>query len=73
MPARSRATLKKRQREIARMEKQRDKAAKRMQRKLLAKQHHEEQPGDLTESAAELTEQAGEPAAAADVEKLPDA
>jgi hypothetical protein len=34
MATRSRSTFKKRQKEIARMEKQRDKAAKRMQRKL---------------------------------------
>jgi hypothetical protein len=33
MASRSRTTFKKRQKEIARMEKQRDKAAKRMQRK----------------------------------------
>jgi protein subunit release factor A len=37
MPTRSSTTLKKRQREIARMEKQRDKAAKRMERKLAPK------------------------------------
>jgi hypothetical protein len=34
MATRSRSTFKKRQKEIARMEKQRDKAAKRMERKL---------------------------------------
>jgi hypothetical protein len=34
MPTRSRTTFKKRQKELARMEKQRDKAARRMQRKL---------------------------------------
>jgi hypothetical protein len=33
MPVRSRTTFKKRQKELARMEKQRDKAAKRAQRK----------------------------------------
>ena len=35
MASRSRTTFKKRQKELARMEKQRDKAAKRMQRKTL--------------------------------------
>ena len=34
MPTRSRTTFKKRQKELARMEKQRDKAARRLQRKL---------------------------------------
>ena len=34
MPTRSRTTFKKRQKELARMEKQRDQAARRMQRKL---------------------------------------
>lgn len=34
MAARSRTTFKKRQKELARLEKQRDKAARRMQRKL---------------------------------------
>jgi hypothetical protein len=38
MATRSRTTFKKRQKEIARMEWQRDKAAKRMQRKLTEKQ-----------------------------------
>jgi hypothetical protein len=38
MATRSRTTFKKRQKEIARMEWQRDKAAKRMQRKLAEKQ-----------------------------------
>src|SRR5712691_11003778 len=35
MPTRSRTTFKKRQKELARMEKQRDKAARRMQRKTM--------------------------------------
>ena len=35
MASRSRTTFKKRQKELARMEKQRDKAAKRMQRKTM--------------------------------------
>ena len=49
MAARSHSTFKKRQKEIARMEKQRDKAARRMQRKLVAKGSSE---SDTSESAA---------------------
>jgi len=41
MPTRSRTTFKKRQKELARMEKQRDKAARRMQRKLDPKESGE--------------------------------
>ena len=41
MPTRSRTTFKKRQKELARMEKQRDKAAKRIQRKLLPRESDE--------------------------------
>ncbi len=56
MAARSHSTFKKRQKEIARMEKQRDKAARRMQRKLVAKGSSESatsesdatEPGELT-------------------------
>ncbi|SPF50412.1 conserved hypothetical protein [Candidatus Sulfopaludibacter sp. SbA4] len=44
MPTRSRTTFKKRQKELARMEKQRDKAARRMQRKLDPKETGEPDP-----------------------------
>jgi len=44
MPTRSRTTFKKRQKELARMEKQRDKAARRMQRKLDHKNPTEGEP-----------------------------
>ena len=50
MATRSRTTFKKRQKEIARMEWQRDKAAKRMQRKLT-----EKQPGGTDEPSENLT------------------
>lgn len=50
MATRSRTTFKKRQKEIARMEWQRDKAAKRMQRKLT-----EKQPENADESSDSLT------------------
>jgi hypothetical protein len=47
MATRSRTTFKKRQKEIARMEWQRDKAAKRMQRKLTEKQpENADEPSD---------------------------
>lgn len=65
MPARSRTSFQKRQKEIARMEKQRDKAAKRAQRKLAAANpdasdnpengpeeeslHSEDEPSPMTE------------------------
>lgn len=48
---RSRTSFQKRQKEIARAEKQRDKAAKRMQKRLLAKQ-----PGGSQGEPAELGE-----------------
>ena len=38
MPARSGTSIKKRQKEVARMEKQREKAARRMQRRLAKKE-----------------------------------
>ena len=47
MPTRSRTTFKKRQKELARMEKQRDKAARRMQRKL--SQHRSEGESAVTD------------------------
>jgi hypothetical protein len=50
MATRSRTTFKKRQKEIARMEWQRDKAAKRMQRKLT-----EKQPEGTDEASESLT------------------
>jgi hypothetical protein len=45
MAARSRTTFKKRQKELARLEKQRDKAARRMQRKLQKHPPEGETPG----------------------------
>jgi len=48
MPTRSRTTFKKRQKELARMEKQRDKAAKRMQRKLLPRESDEGTVEEIT-------------------------
>jgi len=51
MATRSRTSFQKRQKEIARAEKQRDKAAKRQQRKLAAKEGHS------TESTDELLPQ----------------
>ena len=51
MATRSRTTFQKRQNEIARMEKQRDKAAKRMQRKLAGKLS----PGSDGELADDVT------------------
>ena len=53
MATRSRTTFKKRQKEIARMEKQRDKAARRMQRRLDKKE-----PG---ESGATISDESTEP------------
>jgi hypothetical protein len=50
MPTRSRTSFQKRQKELARMEKQRDKAARRAQRKL-----EHQQPGE--ESAEPETDQ----------------
>jgi hypothetical protein len=47
MATRSRSTFKKRQKEIARMEKQRDKAAKRMERKLQKQTPGGSQDGDI--------------------------
>jgi hypothetical protein len=57
MATRSRTTFKKRQKEIARMEWQRDKAAKRMQRKLTEKQPEgTDEPSDsLTSDTDTLT------------------
>ena len=60
MASRSRTTFKKRQKELARMEKQRDKAAKRMQRKTMR------QAG-----VDPLAREAGEPAET-DLEDAPD-
>ena len=48
MASRSRTTFKKRQKEIARMEKQRDKAAKRMQRKAEKQAGHVEPDQEVT-------------------------
>jgi hypothetical protein len=48
MATRSRTSFQKRQKEIARMEKQRDKAARRMQRKLAGKQSLETSTDELT-------------------------
>jgi hypothetical protein len=48
---RTRTSFQKRQKEIARAEKQRDKAAKRMQKKLMAKQ-----PGDPSAETDDLGE-----------------
>ncbi len=51
MPARSRTSFQKRQKEIARMEKQRDKAARRAQRKLAAAHPDNEEQESSAESA----------------------
>lgn len=51
MASRSRTTFKKRQKEIARMEKQRDKAARRMQRKAEKQAGHHEPEQDITAEA----------------------
>jgi hypothetical protein len=51
MAGRSRTSFQKRQKEIARMEKQRDKAAKRAQRKLAAAQPEAEENSALDETA----------------------
>jgi hypothetical protein len=51
MASRSRTTFKKRQKEIARMEKQRDKAAKRMQRKAEKQAGIAASPPDQEETA----------------------
>jgi len=54
MATRSRTSFKKRQKEIARMEKQRDKAAKRLQRKLAGKEPEaEETPLEPEETSQE--------------------
>jgi hypothetical protein len=50
MAGRSRTSFQKRQKEIARMEKQRDKAAKRAQRKLAATQPQAEENPELDET-----------------------
>lgn len=55
MASRSRTTFKKRQKELARMEKQRDKAAKRMQRKA------EKQAGGAAGAESELMVDAESP------------
>ncbi len=55
MATRSRTTFKKRQKELARMEKQRDKAAKRLQRKL-AKQSVEPGEGPPIEAEPDLAD-----------------
>lgn len=54
MPTRSHTTFKKRQKELARMEKQRDKAARRMQRKLEHKQSGESAPVEMDDSLQEV-------------------
>jgi hypothetical protein len=50
MAGRSRTSFQKRQKEIARMEKQRDKAAKRAQRRLAATQPQSEENSELEET-----------------------
>jgi len=64
LATRSRTSFQKRQKEIARAEKQRDKAAKRQQRKLtggLDRSNDEENPGDeLTDTVGDLTDTAEE-------------
>jgi hypothetical protein len=58
MASRSRTTFKKRQKELARMEKQRDKAAKRMQRKTMKQSGVDmldPETGELQEPGAEET------------------
>jgi len=64
---RSHTTFKKRQREIARMEKQRDKIAKRAQRKLTAGQEPVESevpaPDDLAVAASDPSESEPSPVA----------
>jgi hypothetical protein len=54
MPTRSRTTFKKRQKELARMEKQRDKAARRLQRKLDPKETGEVEPTPDAEATDDL-------------------
>ena len=49
MPARSGTSIKKRQKEVARMEKQREKAARRMQRRLAKKESGATMSGELTD------------------------
>jgi hypothetical protein len=63
MASRSRTTFKKRQKELARMEKQRDKAAKRMQRKAekLSGGIPDDGTQELDEEAGLTGEEAGEP------------
>ena len=58
MPTRSHTTFKKRQKELARQEKQRDKAAKRMQRKIekTLPGYGEETPEEGTEGSLALDE-----------------
>jgi hypothetical protein len=57
---RTRTSFQKRQKEIARAEKQRDKAAKRMQKKLMAKQHPEgEGEGEPADSDETIEGQPG--------------
>lgn len=63
MPKRSSTTLKKRQKEIARMEKQRDKAARRMQRRL-----EREPQGSAGTTSGELSDPNSTPSAAANPE-----
>ena len=60
---RTRTSFQKRQKEIARAEKQRDKVAKRLQKKLLAKQNPEgePEPGDLSETAEAGPAEGSEP------------
>jgi hypothetical protein len=60
MASRSRTTFKKRQKEIARMEKQRDKAAKRMQRKA-DKAAGIVEPDDDMDLTADLETEGAEP------------
>jgi hypothetical protein len=55
---RTRTSFQKRQKEIARMEKQRDKAAKRMQRKLGEKTPEDESDPTATEAPLEAPPQA---------------
>jgi len=59
MPARSRTSFQKRQKELLRAEKQRDKAAKRLARKLEPKEDGIPEPeeGELTAADSEMTQE----------------
>jgi hypothetical protein len=61
LASRSRTTFEKRRKELARMEKQRDKAAKRQQRKLEKNAPADDQPDSADEIAADDLELSAQP------------